>query len=589
MADKVVELQSVLDAKGSDSLARELAQVYDRWRIQKFQKIQEWKELYKYIFATDTSTTTNSTLPWNNKTTIPKLAQIRDNLHANYMDALFPNDDWLVWVGDDSSSVEKEKRKAIEAYTKNKALASGIIKVMSDLIYDYIDYGNAFAEVIWVEEKHRDAVTGDEEATYIGPKVRRISPYDHVFDPTAPSYDKAPKFTRYLKSIGELKKEIKERPDLEFDEEVVNKIVETRRQISVFDMEDIDKADGYIADGFGTLSEYLGSGLVEILEFEGTWYDSHKDELHENKIITIADGDKILRVIDNPNWMGRSNKVHVGWRDRPDNLWAMGPLDNLVGMQYRLDHLENLKADAMDFTIRPPKKIIGEVPPFEWAPDADIHIPEDGDVIPMPPNPAAFQVNNEIAYLLNLMEEMAGAPRQAMGIRTPGEKTAFEVQTLENNAGRIFNSKTRKFEIHLLEPIMNLFLEAGRRNIDVSDTVRILDEDFGVEDFITITKEDITAKGKIRPMGARHFAARAQLIQNLNGVFASPMAALLTNHTSRVALFSLIEEVMGLQKFQLFKENIGVVEDKQTQSLVQQGQIDLETEATTPVEENLGF
>ena len=135
MTDKVVELQSIINAKGSDSLATELAQVYDRWRIQKYQKIQEWKELYKYIFATDTSTTTNSTLPWNNKTTIPKLAQIRDNLHANYMDALFPNEDWLVWVGDDRNSVEKDKRKAIEAYTKNKAISSGIINVMSDLIY----------------------------------------------------------------------------------------------------------------------------------------------------------------------------------------------------------------------------------------------------------------------------------------------------------------------------------------------------------------------------------------------------------------------------------------------------------------------
>jgi hypothetical protein len=26
----------------------------------------------------------------------------------------------------------------------------------------------------------------------------------------------------------------------------------------------------------------------------------------------------------------------------------MGPLDNLVGLQYRIDHLENAKADALD-------------------------------------------------------------------------------------------------------------------------------------------------------------------------------------------------------------------------------------------------
>lgn len=586
MTKKIVEIQDLLD-EDTDQLARELVAVYEKWRIQKMQKEEEWKEVREYIFATDTSSTSNSTLPWNNKTTIPKLAQIRDNLHANYMDALFPNEDWLVWVGDDYESSEKEKRKVIENYTKNKAVHSGIREVISDLIYDYIDYGNAFAEVIWVDERHKDAFTGDEETTYIGPRVRRISPFDHVFNPAATSYENSPKFTRYLKSIGELKKELKTRPDLEFKNDVIDKLIGRRKSISGYDMEDINKAQGYIADGFGTLSEYLGGHLVEIIEFEGDWYDIEKDELFENKIITIADGEYILRVIDNPNWLGRSNKVHVGWRDRPDNIWAMGPLDNLVGLQYRLDHLENLKADALDFTIRPPKKIVGDVEPFTWEPGANIHIPEDGDVVPIPPNPAAFQVNNEIAFLLNLMEEMAGAPRQAMGIRTPGEKTAFEVQTLENNAGRIFHSKTSKFEIRLLEPIMNLFLENARRNMPISDVVRVLDSDFGAEDFLTITKEDITAKGKIRPMGARHFAARSQLLQNLSGVHGGPLGQMLNAHTSRVAMFSLIEEILGLQKYQLYRNNIGVVEEQQTQQLMNQAQIQLQDEQTAPLEENL--
>lgn len=51
------------------------------------------------------------------------------------------------------------------------------------------------------------------------------------------------------------------------------------------------------------------------------------------------------------NWLGKTSIVHAGWRYRPDNLWAMGPLDNIVGMQYRIDHLENLKADAMDLAV----------------------------------------------------------------------------------------------------------------------------------------------------------------------------------------------------------------------------------------------
>ena len=66
--------------------------------------VEEKKELRNYLFATDTTRTTNATLPWKNSTTTPKLTQLRDNLHANYMAALFPNDEWLLWEGDDEDA-----------------------------------------------------------------------------------------------------------------------------------------------------------------------------------------------------------------------------------------------------------------------------------------------------------------------------------------------------------------------------------------------------------------------------------------------------------------------------------------------------
>jgi len=51
---------------------------------------------------------------------------------------------------------------------------------------------------------------------------------------------------------------------------------------------------------------------------------------------------------------------------------------------------------------------------------------------------------------MQIMEEMAGAPKEAMGIRTPGEKTRYEVQSLENRSGRIFNHKVLNFSINFL-------------------------------------------------------------------------------------------------------------------------------------------
>src|SRR5574339_137531 len=122
MAGKTAQIEGIINA---DTLATNLCSLYERWRIQKMEKETEWKELRNYLFATDTTTTTNSSLPWRNRTTIPKLTQIRDNLHANYMDALFPNDNWLKWEGYSTEASIKGKRIAIEAYMKNKLRESG--------------------------------------------------------------------------------------------------------------------------------------------------------------------------------------------------------------------------------------------------------------------------------------------------------------------------------------------------------------------------------------------------------------------------------------------------------------------------------
>lgn len=584
MAGKVAQITSIINR---ESLARQLAGLYNNWWIQRREKEIEWKELRNYLFATDTTKTTNSRLPWKNKTTLPKLTQIRDNLHANYMDALFPNDDWLKWEGYNLESVTQKKRVAIEAYMKTKLRESGFRETVARLVYDYIDYGNVFGEVTFVNETHIDPFTEEIVTTYRGPKLVRVSPYDIVFNPTAVAFKDSPKFTRYVKTVGELKKDIKNRPDLNYDNTAFEKAIYARRSISSFKMEDVNKAEGFLVDGFGSLQEYYQSGLVEILEFEGDIYDEDKDELLENRIITIIDRCYIIRNIENPSWLGKDTKHHTAWRERPDNLYGMGPLDNLVGMQYRIDHLENLKADALDMTIHPPLKIIGDVEPFEWRPETTIHIPEDGDVQQMPPNPAAFQVNNEIAALLGLMEEMAGAPKEAMGIRSPGEKTAFEVQQLQNAAGRIFQHKVNKFEIEFLEPVINTMLEMARRNINIAEIAKVLDSDLGVQDFLSITKDDITAKGKLRPIGARHFAARAQLTQNMLGVFNSPLGQMIAPHVSSKRLATMIEEYLGFEKYDFIKDNVAVFEQAETQRIVNQAQTTNEIQQATPLEEDL--
>lgn len=587
MARKPLEISKQFNR---DSKAKFIAMTWINYNSQRQAKIEEWKELRNYIFATDTTKTTNKSLPWKNSTTLPKLCQIRDNLHSNYLSALFPNDQWIRWEAYSVDDAVVKKARSIEAYMSNKTREGHFRTEMSNILLDYIDYGNSFATVDFLSS-YIPSEDGSVKIRFIGPIVKRISPLDIVFNPIASSFKDSFKIVRSLKTIGELKAEAEDSPQ----ESYLRKAIEQREKLlshsAAFGLENADKEEGFLVDGFGSYTEYLQSGFVEVLDFYGDLHDQDTGTLSTNRVVSIIDRMWVIRDEEIPSWLGHAPIYQVGWRKRPDNLWSMGPLDNLVGLQYRLDHLENLKADAMDLAVLPPLKIKGEVEQFTYGPGQEIHIDENGDVEEMAKNVQwVIAANNEIQQIIALMEQFAGAPSEAMGIRTPGEKTAFEVQQLQNAAGRIFQEKITTFEIELLEPILNAMLEISKRNLDHTDVARVINNDEGIQGFLEITREDITASGRLRPIGARHFAAQSQLLQNLSGILASPMSQILLPHMSSKKLAVLVEDVMGLNRFQLFSPNIAIFEKQETDRLLGQAQEDLAMEQSVgpdgmPIEE----
>lgn len=580
MAKKPLEI----DAKmfGQDNMAKYIANVWHTYNSQRQPKIKEWAELRNYVFATDTSTTSNKSLPWKNSTTLPKLCQIRDNLHSNYISALFPNDDWLKWEAYSANDGTKKKTSAIQAYMGNKTREGGFRGEVSKLVYDYIDYGNVFATVDFESVIVKNA-RDEDVVDFIGPKARRISPLDIVFNPLAANFKDSWKVVRSIRTIGELRMMAEDQPDNMYLKDALKNRDVMNEHRNAHGLENMDKDEGMMVDGFGNYSQYLESGYVEFLEFYGDLHDQETGSLLRAHVVTVVDRMYVIRKEPLPNWMGSSPIFHTGWRNRPDNLWAMGPLDNLVGMQYRIDHLENLKADAMDLAVMPPLMIKGEVEEFVYRPGVEIHIDENGDVQELARNVQwVIQADNAIQLLEQRMEMYAGAPREAMGIRTAGEKTAFEVQQLQNAAGRIFQEKATTFEIEMLEKLLNAMLETASRNLDRDDVIRVIDDDLGVQQFMTITKDDITASGKLRPIGARHFASQAQLVQNLQALSSTNIWATVSPHLSGKNLSKLVEDVLGLSRYDLFSPNVAVFEQQETARLANQAQEDLQMEQGMP-------
>lgn len=563
-----------------DRIASDIGNQWQDWDSFRDQWKSEKKELRNYIFATDTKSTTNKRLPWSNSTTSPKLTQIFDNLKANYMSTLFPSSNWMRWEGEDKDSGTKLKRDTIQAYMRNK-LKQGSFETDADrLVDDFILSGNCFATVEFVTE-YIDLEEGDTAVGFIGPRVVRISPYDIVFNPVASSFENSPKIIRSLVSLGELKRDIANGDD--YKEAVFDRMIHNRKTVA--EHGNTDKADGYIADGFSSIAHYYGSNYVELLTYYGDIYDTQNERLLENRMITVVDRAYVIQDVVIPSWLGKAPIFHAGWRNRPDNLWAMGPLDNLVGMQYRIDHLENLKADVFDQIALPILKIRGDVEDFIYEPGARIYLGEEGDVAPMAPDTTALQADFQIQMLENKMEALAGAPREAMGIRTPGEKTAYEVQSLQNAASRIFQHKANQFEREFVEPLLNAMLVAARQNMNTVDIIRTLDDSTGADVFRTITKEDLLARGTLRPVGARHFAERAKRVQEINQLLQAKSMPDVGVHLSGKEAARLLTEELGEPA--LFGENIAIQEQMQTQRVGQDAEVDMMEELSIAAEEGL--
>jgi hypothetical protein len=562
-----------------DALANKITDMWIRWDSARSVWKSNQQELRNYLFATDTRTTSNSKLPWKNSTVTPKLTQIRDNLHANYMAALFPSENWFFFESTDQNKDLAAKRQAIVNYLKQKLKASDFQLLVSQLIYDYIDFGNVIVTYDYVRDIISDE-TGNVVKRYIGPKAYRINPNDIVFNPLAETFTKTPVVRRMLKSIGDLLSDLETKPNLNYNKAVVEKAMSFRQNYR--DDPEFKKEINMAIDGFGSADEYLESDMVELLELWGDIYDPDTKQLLRNQLVTIIDRKWVLRKQPNPLWTGNKPMHHCGWRLRTDNLWAQGPLDQLVGMQYRIDHLENLKADVFDLIAYPVMVVYGNtVEEFQYEPGATVFVGDEGKVDFIRPDATALQADLQINELMNRMEELAGAPKQAMGIRTPGEKTKYEVQSLENAAGRIFQSKVSWFERNILEPLLNGMLAESVRNFEGVERIRAIDEDFNTESYVEVTKNDLMAEGKIYPVGARHFADQARFVQELaqtiSAVQAIPGVAA---HMSGKAIAKALEENLGWQNYKIVQDNAMVFEQAETQRLINQISEDVQTEAT---------
>lgn len=563
MVGKVMELR---DAISPDLLATRITEKWVEWETLRQVKKNEWEEVRRYVYATDTAWTTNAKLPWKNRTTIPKICQIRDNLYSNYTATLFPKRKWLEWEANEKDSNSVAKRDSIINYMSWCIEQPNFKHEMDKMILDYIDFGNCFGTVEWTDQRVL-LPDGKTQAGFVGPSIRRVNPLDIVMNPTAENFIESPKIIRSIISLGELRSLLQRMSNDENREEyerLYDYLKKIRFHARTFQGDWIQRDHLYQMDGFTSFRAYLLQDFVEILTFYGDWYDENNDTFEKNRVITVIDRHKLINNRANASFFGYPPIFQGVWRKKQDNLWGMGPLDNLVGMQYRLDHIENMRADVVDLTTYPVQKIKGFVEDYVWQPGEKIFIGDEGDVELVSPDVQVVNANFDLQRYVATMEEMAGAPKEAMGFRSPGEKTAYEVQRLENAASRIYQNKIYQFS-DFVDNLMNSMLELARRNMAEATSIRVFDDEFKIATFQTLTVDDITGIGRIKAVGTRHFAENAELVQNMTNLTSSGLWQTVQPHFSGVKLAKIMEDIFNLKDYEVVTPFIALSEQAEAQ------------------------
>lgn len=557
-----------------EELAKQIANKFDTWKSQKQKIEKEWANTRAYIYATSTKDTINSKNPYKNTTTTPKLCQLFEQLYTLTFNIKFASGDFVEFVSAKQDEASKSKKETMNAYIKQLMEEGGFNNTALELDLDLYLYGNSFAKVEFERKINKSTNPFSQEevdAGFVGARLVRVSPFDIVFNATASSFEKTPKIIRKVVDFATLKKQIFTSPDI-YDTEVWEKVVQARQSFKGYSYKDQSKDQGFTMDGFGSLRDYMESGTVEVLEFYGDLYDESNDVLHENRTMIIVDRRYVILNKENNVELGEGLIFHNGDRKVPDNLWHKSRLGNLLGMQYLIDKFNNGKADGIDLITNPPIVEYGDVEPYKWGPGVKIRADDQSKVQQLPLDSKFLQANFEVNSIMQLMEQFAGLPSQAMGFKTKGEKTLGEVQMLENSALRQFNVRIQNQERKFWQPIVNCMMAQSRANLTDHELVKVVGQD-GLEQFKTITKSDIAANGGFKAIGTSRFDKMLKLQGYLNTLMNSALMQDQTTkpHISGYELVKQFGELTGLDSRGVIGKNIGL--DEQVDVQVYQAQL----------------
>ena len=211
--------------------------------------------------------------------------------------------------------------------------------------------------------------------------------------------------------------------------------------------------------------------------------------------------------------------------------------------------------------------------PDSLGPGDEVRMDVDCDVRYLAPDTSILTADTLIDRYELKMEEFVGSPKEVLGLRTPGEKTMFEVDQLMTAATRQFQRQIRKFEQEMFEPLINSLLQMFLRNKSGQTIqLKVWDSENEIYRFKDVSVDEINGLGRVKVIGSTTYQDRTQIAQALQMLGQNPLFLdeVVRNNFSPATLGQIFSFVSGLDRFpDLFRKDQRLYEITDQQKLVE--------------------
>lgn len=299
---------------------------------------------------------------------------------------------------------------------------------------------------------------------------------------------------------------------------------------------------------------------VELLEAWGTMeipgsYDGSEEKTYVSHVCTVANRSTLIRFEPTFLWSGDAPVQLATYRDVPGQVYGIGQLEPLLGLQDLVNVRANQNVDIVAFTTNPEYKAVddGIIKTNLVSAPNKVHLVGDiNNLIPLEKNTQGLQLSfQDVEYLQREFGAMAKS-QSPMGGKSSESATKSSL-----DAGAV-NTDVAKIAAHIEDTVLfktvDLFVQLNAQFLPKGTMVKSLQS--GKVTFKEISPEVIRRGWLVKIRGSQYVADRQERTQNLMMEFQ-----LFTGNPMIVPYVNILEFVKNIHQDNGFTDGDKVFND----------------------------